>query len=80
MIIPVRCFTCGKVLSDKYLYFKNKVRQLKIDQNADENKVIYLTPEFIQKSSKTPEGIVMDELKLGNICFLNYILTHVDID
>ena len=66
--------------SDKYLYFKNKVRQLKIEQNADENKVIYLTPEFIQKSSKTPEGIVMDELKLGNICLRRHILTHVDID
>tara|TARA_B100000073_G_C23626913_1_gene530909 strand:- start:118 stop:360 length:243 start_codon:yes stop_codon:yes gene_type:complete len=80
MIIPVRCFTCGKVLADKYLHYKNKVRQLKIDQKTDEEKVIYLTPEYIQKSSKTPEGIVMDELKLTNICCRRHLLTHVDID
>tara|TARA_B100000073_G_C23579533_1_gene511637 strand:- start:261 stop:503 length:243 start_codon:yes stop_codon:yes gene_type:complete len=80
MIIPVRCFTCGKVIGDKYLYFKNKVRQLKIEQSSDEEKVIYLTPEFIEKSGKTPEGIVMDELKLVNICCRRHILTHVDID
>ena len=27
MIIPVRCFTCGKVVADKYDKFKREVRQ-----------------------------------------------------
>jgi DNA-directed RNA polymerase subunit N len=27
MIIPVRCFTCGKVVADKYEQFKREVRQ-----------------------------------------------------
>ncbi len=27
MIIPVRCFTCGKVVADKYDQFKREVRQ-----------------------------------------------------
>ncbi|MFW9954343.1 MAG: DNA-directed RNA polymerase subunit N [Candidatus Thorarchaeota archaeon] len=27
MIIPVRCFTCGKVIADKYEQFKREVRQ-----------------------------------------------------
>ncbi|MHA1577481.1 MAG: DNA-directed RNA polymerase subunit N [Candidatus Thorarchaeota archaeon] len=30
MIIPVRCFTCGKVVADKYEEFKREV-----DQNED---------------------------------------------
>ncbi|WP_456422219.1 DNA-directed RNA polymerase subunit N [Thermococcus sp.] len=25
MIVPVRCFTCGKVLADKYYEFKRRV-------------------------------------------------------
>ncbi len=25
MIVPVRCFTCGKVLADKYYEFKKRV-------------------------------------------------------
>jgi DNA-directed RNA polymerase subunit N len=27
MIIPVRCFTCGKVVADKYEQFKREVQQ-----------------------------------------------------
>ena len=27
MIVPVRCFTCGKVIADKYEQFKREVRQ-----------------------------------------------------
>ncbi|MCF2135634.1 MAG: DNA-directed RNA polymerase subunit N [Candidatus Thorarchaeota archaeon] len=27
MIIPVRCFTCGKVVADKYEEFRREVRQ-----------------------------------------------------
>lgn len=27
MIIPVRCFTCGKVVADKYEDFRREVRQ-----------------------------------------------------
>ena len=29
MIIPIKCFTCGKVLADKYLYFLKRVRNIK---------------------------------------------------
>ena len=29
MIIPVKCFTCGKVLGDKYLYYLKEVRAKK---------------------------------------------------
>lgn len=76
MIIPVRCFTCGNVIADKYLTYVEKVRSHKISMNIDENKVIYLTPEYIKK---TPEGIVMDELKITNVCCRRHFLTHVDI-
>ncbi|MHA1137928.1 MAG: DNA-directed RNA polymerase subunit N [Candidatus Thorarchaeota archaeon] len=27
MIIPVRCFTCGKVVADKYEQFQREIRQ-----------------------------------------------------
>ena len=27
MIIPVRCFTCGKVVADKFEQFKREIRQ-----------------------------------------------------
>ena len=77
MIIPVRCFTCGKVLADKYKFYLESVRQKKVTLDIDENKVLYLTPEYIKK---TPEGIAMDELGLTSMCCRRHILTHVDID
>jgi DNA-directed RNA polymerase subunit N (RpoN/RPB10) len=77
MIIPVKCFTCGKVIGNKYEYFKKKVRSLKISRNMDVDKVIYLTEDYVDK---TPEGEVMDELGLVKMCCRRHLLTHVDIE
>ena len=72
MIIPIKCFTCGSVLADKYIYYQETVRakKLALDTNADQHKVIYLTPENIKK---TPEGITMDELEITSICCRRHI-------
>ena len=40
MIIPVKCYTCGKVIADKYRYYLNKVREKKLEeQEAEKAKV-----------------------------------------
>ena len=36
MIIPVKCFTCGKVLADKYQYYQKTVAEMKL-KNKDYN-------------------------------------------
>lgn len=77
MIIPVKCFTCGKVLADKYNYYLSQVRKIKESRNMDVNKVIYLTKEYIDK---TPEGEVLDKLGLTKMCCRRHMLTHVDIE
>lgn len=77
MIIPVKCFTCGKVLANKYDYYINKVKAEKIKQNIDPEKVIYLSVDNVGKSI---EGIIMDELLLNKMCCRRHMLTHVDIE
>ena len=77
MIIPVKCFTCGKVLADKYRYFNQEVRRLKASQSMEIEKVIYLDIDNIKK---TPEGIVLDQLKLTKYCCRRHLLTHVDLE
>ncbi len=77
MIIPIKCFTCGKVIGDKYLYFKRQVREEKLKKNIDPDDVIYLTESNIKK---TPEGKCLDELGLTKICCRRHMLTHVDIE
>ena len=77
MIIPVKCFTCGMVLADKYRYFQNEVRKIKLSQGMDLEKVVYLTKSKVEK---TPEGTVLDDLALHNVCCRRHMLTHVDIE
>ena len=77
MIIPVKCFTCGMVLADKYSYYLDEVRKLKLNKDIDVDKVMYLTKEY---KEKTPEGEVMDSLGLKKMCCRRHLLTHVDIE
>jgi DNA-directed RNA polymerase subunit N (RpoN/RPB10) len=77
MIIPIKCFSCGTVLANKYRYYCQEVRKRKIEGNLNIDKVIYLTPEY---SKKTPEGEVLDELNLNKMCCRTTMLTHVDIE
>jgi len=76
MIIPVKCFTCGNVLGDKYLYYIKKVNEIKVSKGMKGDEVVYLTPDNIKK---TPEGMVMDELRLRKMCCRRHMLTHIDI-
>ena len=74
MIIPVRCFTCGKVLGSKW----NKYQELvKSDPNLSKQ------PETINiradKVEKTIEGKVMDELGLHRYCCRRMILGNVHL-
>jgi DNA-directed RNA polymerase subunit N (RpoN/RPB10) len=77
MIIPVKCFTCGNVIADKYRYYLEEVRKRKLAKDMDVEKVVYLTKEF---SEKTPEGEVLDDLGLKKMCCRRHMLTHVDIE
>jgi DNA-directed RNA polymerase subunit N (RpoN/RPB10) len=77
MIIPVKCFTCGNVLADKYRFYLEEVRKLKESKNQDNDRVVYLTTTNMEK---TPEGVVLDDLGLKNVCCRRHMLTHVDIE
>jgi len=82
MIIPVKCFTCGMVIANKYRYYLEQVRKKKFAkkgnmESLDVDKVLYLTKEFAEK---TPEGEVLDELNMNKMCCRRHFLTHVDIE
>jgi DNA-directed RNA polymerase I, II, and III subunit RPABC5 len=72
---PVRCCTCGKVVSvfrDDYI---EQVNELKLSHQKTE-KVSYLT---LENREKTPEGQVMDELGLTNYCCRRIMMTSVQV-
>ena len=82
MIIPIKCFSCGMVIADKYRFYVQEVRKKKLakrgnNESIDIDKVLYLTKEFHEK---TPEGEVLDELNMNKMCCRRHFLTHVNID
>jgi len=76
MLIPVKCFTCGKVIGDKYLYFQEEVIKEKRDKHINPDEIQYLDET---KIDKTIEGTILDKLGLTRICCRRHMLTHVDI-
>lgn len=77
MIIPVKCFTCGKVIADKYRYYLEEVRKRKLAKGMNDlDTVLYLTKDFHEK---TEEGEVMDDLGLKKMCCRRHFPTHVDM-
>lgn len=74
MIIPIKCFTCGTVIANKYRYYQAEVRKLKGDKTS---KVTYLTNAY---QEKTAEGITLDNMGIKKMCCRRHFMTHVDID
>ena len=65
-LIPIKCFTCGSVIGDKYSYYLEELRKRKLSNDGSSkkinlNRVVYLTKEFNEKSI---EGEIMDDLGL----------------
>ena len=77
MIIPIKCFSCGKVLADKYLYYIKTINEKKMKNGVSGDEVVYLTKDNIEK---TVEGEVLDYLGLNKMCCRRHMLTHVDIE
>jgi len=66
MIIPVRCFTCGKIIGDKYEEYKVRHDDYKKAMDAGE------------KPKETPKQI-LDDLGVDRYCCRRMILTHVEL-
>ena len=76
MIIPVKCFTCGNLLANKYLHYLNKVAKIKQSQEKQNENIEYLTEDNMEISV---EGKVLNDLKLTKQCCRRHMLTHVDV-
>jgi DNA-directed RNA polymerase I, II, and III subunit RPABC5 len=81
MIIPIRCFTCHKVLGDKWEHYSKKVEEhlndtqkkkfeLK-DLEIGDKKQVFFSDDF--------KGDILNELKINKICCRRHMLGHVDL-
>jgi len=72
MIIPIRCFECGKHIADKWRGYQRELKKLK-GESAEQR-----TYFDGSKLGTTPEKKVLDALHL-NTCCRTHFLTQVDL-
>ncbi|MBD6955078.1 MAG: DNA-directed RNA polymerase subunit N [Thermoplasmata archaeon] len=65
MIIPVRCFSCGRVIATDYLKFREEVEKIKNSEKRNP------TPEEINK--------IFDDLGVRRYCCRRMIVSHIDL-
>ena len=81
MLIPIRCFTCGKSISDKWEPFIELKKDLK--KNNTKFRENELDIEYINKKDKNPtksiEGEVLDKLGIHRYCCRNNVINNVQL-
>ena len=79
MLIPVRCFTCGKTISDKWVPFIEQVNKQKGQDTTTNIKDLDIEYINLENPNKSIEGKVMDELGLHRYCCRRMILGNVHL-
>ena len=80
MIIPIRCFTCGKILGDKWEYYQEEVLRKKMSDKTLKDKMsVSVIDVNADEVRITPEGEVMDEMGLTRYCCRKTMLGHINL-
>ena len=74
MIIPIRCFTCGKLIADKWNFYKKELDE--VNSTKDKETIININSKT---KIDTPEGKILDKLELKRYCCRRMMLSHVDL-
>jgi len=75
MIIPIRCFTCGKVMADKSDYYEQEVNKLRAEKYKNKDT---LDPMF-KNFDKIHTGHILDQLGLTRYCCRRNLISNVDM-
>jgi len=81
MIIPIRCFTCHKVLGDKWEYFKQQVEKHENDSSTKKTNIndIKVTDKHDTYFLDRYKGKILNELNINKLCCRRHMLGHVDL-
>jgi DNA-directed RNA polymerase subunit N len=71
MIIPIRCFTCSKVIADKYDYYHQEKNKLKSEDNKNDNDLKFFNDIHTKE--------ILDNLGLIRYCCRRSVMSSVDL-
>ena len=78
MIIPVRCFTCNRVIGSKYKKYQKLVKEA----NLQTENIISGDPDIViddDPEKKTPYQKIFEDIGIDRYCCKRHLLTHVDL-
>ena len=80
MIIPVRCFTCNKVIGDKWEKYQELIKHSytqtdESDSNEESGSKVLLH----NLKNKTKQAQILDKLGLTRYCCRRHMLAHIDL-
>ena len=86
MIVPIRCFTCGKVIADKYDYYIKESEKLKLNaETMKKNQTKEEKANAAQEAHDTRHfdairtGELLDAMGLTRYCCRRHMLSTVDM-
>lgn len=80
MLIPVRCFTCGEILGDKWQPFIILCNQEKNVNKQDMNNELDVQTINLETSvQKSVEAKILDKMNLKKMCCRRTMLTTVPL-
>jgi DNA-directed RNA polymerase subunit N (RpoN/RPB10) len=81
MIIPVRCFTCGKVLAGKWRKYVELCEEAETTTTGGSARgaAAELGGEDKPHFDKGHKAAVLDAIGVDKMCCRRHILTHVDL-
>ncbi len=80
MLIPVRCFTCGKLLADKWEHYAAEAKR--IDDAAATRAREAQPPapgEHHQNLAQGYKGKLLDQMGLDRMCCRRHMITQVEL-
>jgi len=79
MIIPVRCFTCGNILGNKWVPYITAVTEEKNKSSEETKNPPTRTYIDLQNPQKSIEGQVLDEMKIHKYCCRRMMISNVHL-
>jgi len=74
MIIPIKCYTCGKLIADKYKQYQDFLEEKNNDESLKTK-----TNQIDVKQQKSYEAEILNQLGLTKYCCRRMLLTCVDL-
>jgi len=80
-MIPIRCFTCGSVVGDKWIPYITELQKLKNESSEkmeDTLELKYMDVN-LSKQEKSLEGKLLDDMKIHKYCCRRMMLSNVHL-